>query len=152
MKKIILLLALTLSTVSFAQLKKVETVKSEQIGKVGGAMGSPKTIECTKIGNVYTIEYRDMKFPNIEAYKEFSFEDVDNTFEDLYKTIIDGFENTPKEDVTLSIPNYTITLDYTKALGMVNVNIYITLKNADVTGVTAALTKKQIDKLFGKKK
>ncbi|WP_116788069.1 hypothetical protein [Flavobacterium psychrotrophum] len=152
MKKFTLFVVLLVSSVSFAQLKKVDVVKAEPIGKVGGALGTPKSIECTKTGNTYTFEYRDMKLTSIEAYKEFSFDDVDNTFEDLYKTIIDGFENTPKEDVVLSLPNYIITLDYTKALGIVNLNMYITLKNTDVTGLTAALSKKQVDKLFGKKK
>ena len=153
MKKIILLLALTLSTVSFAQLKKLDAAsKTELIGKVGGALGSPKSLECTKTGNTYTFEYRDMKYPNIESYKEFSFDDVENTFESLYTTIIDGFENTPKEAVDLELPKYIIRLDYTKALGIVNLNMYISLKGTDVIGVTAALSKKQVDKLFGKKK
>jgi len=93
-----------------------------------------------------------MKYPNIESYKEFSFDDVENTFESLYTTIIDGFENTPKEAVDLELPKYIIRLDYTKALGIVNLNMYISLKGTDVIGVTAALSKKQVDKLFGKKK
>ena len=152
MKKIILLLVLTLSTVSFAQLKKVEAVKSEEIGKVG-PFGLPKNIDCKKSGNIYTFEYKDMTYPNINEYKDFSFEDIDNTFEDLYKTISEGFETLPKEGITLTLPNYIITLQFTKAIGMNSVTIHTApANNPSYVGHTIALSKKQIDKLFGKKK
>ena len=152
MKKITLLLVLLVTSASFAQLKKIETVKSEEIGKVG-PFGLPKYIDCQKAGNTYTFEYKDFKYPNIDEYKEFSFEDVDNTFDDLYKTIIEGFETAPKEPITLGLPNYILTLQFNKAIGMTNLVIYASpANNSSYVGQTVALTKKQIEKLFGKKK
>jgi len=152
MKKLTLLVMLVVTATSFAQLKKVETVKSEEIGKVG-PFGMPKTIDCTKMGNKYTFEYKDMQFPDMNDYKKFSFEDVENTFEDLYKTIMDGFETMPKEDITLELPNYIISLKFTKAIGMTSVAFFSAPKtNTSLIGYSSPLTKKQVEKLFGKKK
>ena len=151
MKKIILLLALTLSTVSFAQLKKVETVKAEEIGKVG-PFGAPMQIECTKVGNVYTISYRDIEFKTIDEYRSFEFEDVDNTFEDLYAAIKDGLEKLPEESVTLELPNYILSLEFKKALGVPLVRFYTSPKGSSRVSASNQFTRKQIDKLFGKKK
>jgi hypothetical protein len=151
MKKITLLLMLVVTSVSFAQLKKVEVTKWEEIGKVG-PFGLPKYIDCKKAGDIYTFEYKDMKYPSIDEYKSFSFVNVDNTFEDLYATINNGFETMPKEDITLELPDYLLTLQFTKAIGMNSVTIYSSPKTTNLVGKSVAFTKRQIDKLFGKKK
>lgn len=141
---------LFISVVSFAQLKKVETVKSVEIGKVG-PWGMPKTIDCKKAGNTYTFEYKDYVYPDIDAYKTFSFEDIDNTFEELYKVFVEGFNTIPEEAVTLELPDYLLSLKFSKAMGTKSVVIYTTPINSGVVGHTAVLSPKQIDKLFGKK-
>jgi len=147
MKRFTLFVMLIISSVSFAQLKKVDVVKPTFIGSAGS-----QSVECTKLGNTYTFVYADLNFPNIKANKEFSFNDVDNTFEDLYKTIADGFENMPKEDVNLSLPDYLLTLKYKKTMGIVSLYLESSRNGSGVTGSTYPLTKKQVDKLFGKKK
>jgi hypothetical protein len=154
MKKIILLFVLTLSTASFAQLKKIDAkaLESEEIGKIQ-PFGLPLQIEATKFKNVYTIRYRDVEYTTLDSYKEFKFEDKDNTFEDLYNAIIEGFEKTPKESVMLSLPDYTISLRFDKALGMQTVTFFSApAMQADAISRSASFTRKQIDKLFGKKK
>lgn len=154
MKKIILLLALIFSTASFAQLKKVDTeaLKSEEIGKIQ-PMGLPVQIEATKYKGVYTFRYRDAAYKTMDNYTEFTFEDKDNTFEDLYTAIIDGFEKTPKETVTLSLPNYILSLKFEKAMGLQTVTFLTSpATQGDIVTKSASFTKKQIEKLFGKKK
>jgi len=153
MKKIILLLALTLSTVSFAQLKKVEVTKAEEIGKAQ-QFGAPLEAECTKIGNTYTISFRDSKFKTINEYKSFSFEDVDNTFNDLYTTVEEGFKTMPKEAIMLELPDHYVWLGFDKFLGSAVLTIsysYDKSKDSPIY-MSNQIAKKQIEKLFGKKK
>jgi len=153
MKKIILLLALTLSTVSFAQLKKVEVTKAEEIGKAQ-QFGAPLEAECTKRGNTYTISFRDSKFKTINEYKSFSFEDVDNTFNDLYTTVEEGFKTMPKEAIMLELPDHYVWLGFDKFLGSAVLTIsysYDKSKDSPIY-MSNQIAKKQIEKLFGKKK
>ena len=153
MKKIILFLALTLSTVSFAQLKKVETVKAEEIGKAQ-QFGAPLEAECTKRGNVYTISFKDAKFKTLTEMRSFSFEDVDNTFNDLYATVEEGFKTMPKEAIMLELPNHYVWLSFDKYLGFPVMSIscsYDKSKDSPIY-ISNQIAKKHVEKLFGKKK
>lgn len=153
MKKLILLLALLTTTLSFAQLKKVEPTKSESIGKAQ-QFGAPLEAEMTKSGNIYTIKYRDAKFKTIDEYRSFSFEDVDNTLNDLYATIEEGFKTIPKESVMLELPNHFVWLHFSKFLG----SPILTISSSnDKSGnsqiyISNEIAKKQVEKLFGKRK
>jgi hypothetical protein len=75
MKKIILLLGIAASSVTFAQITDVsdlaKSLKCESIGKVsplGVFMGEMK--KCP--GDVYEFTYRDYKFTKITDIKQFS--------------------------------------------------------------------------------
>lgn len=109
---------LAISSASFAQLKKVDPSDSkiEVIGKAQ-QFGAPVEAELTKNGNTYTLRYKDSQYKAIERYEQFSFEDVDNTFNDLYATIEDGFKTMPKEPVMLELPNHYVWLSFEKFLG-----------------------------------
>jgi len=153
MKKFILLLALTVSTVSFAQLKKVEVTKAEEIGKAQ-QFGAPVEAECTKVGKTYTISFRDSKFKTLNEYKSFSFDDVDNTFNDLYAAVEEGFKTMPEDAVMLELPNHYIWLGFDKFLGSPVLRIscsYDKSKDSPIY-MSNQIAKKQIEKLFGKKK
>lgn len=153
MKKTLLLGMLLTASMSFAQLKKVETTSSEPIGKAQ-QFGAPLEAECTKIGNVYTIRYRDMQFKTINEYRTFSFEDADNTFNDLYAAIEEGFKTMPAEPVMLELPNHYVWLKFSKFLG----SPVLTISSSDNKSKESPIyfsneiAKKQIEKLFGKKK
>lgn len=153
MKKIILLFALTLSTLSFAQLKKVETVKSEEIGKAQ-QFGAPLEAECTKSGNTYTISYRDAKFKTLNEYRTFSFEDVENTFDALYSAIEEGFKTMPKEAVMLELPNHYVWLKFDKFLGSPVLTLSSSYNKTTESPIyfSNQIAKKQVEKLFGKRK
>lgn len=150
MKKITLLVLLLTASFSFAQLKKVEVTKAEEIGKVQ-AFGAPMNLECKKRGDVYTFSYKDAEFPTLTEYREFEFKDVDNTFEDLYAAILDGFEKLPEESVVLELPDYILSLEFKKSFGVAVVRFYSSRKGGTVTA-SNQITKKQVEKLFGKKK
>ncbi len=153
MKKIILLLVLTFTTASFAQLKKVEIEKAEEIGKIQ-VFGMPMQADCTKRGNTYTISFKDTKYKTLTEYRSFSFEDVDNTFNDLYAAVEDGFKTVPEESIMLELPNHFVWLSFKKFLGAPILRLsYSSDKNGNAPiYFSDEFTKKQVEKLFGKKK
>jgi len=152
MKKAALFLMLVMTTASFAQLKKVQVTPSEQIGKAQ-QFGGPLEAEITKSGNTYTVSYRDSKFKTLNEYRSFSFEDVDNTFEDLYAAIEEGFKTAPKEPVMLELPDHYIWLDFKKFLGTMTLRISSSEDKTKNSAIyfSNEIAKKQIEKLFGKK-
>lgn len=143
MKKITFLTFLFFTTLGFSQIKKIKTEKTQKIGKSAN-------VTCEKTGNTYIFTYRDINFSQLEEYKSFAFEDVQNAFEELYKIIIKGFEEVPKEPIELKLPNQIITLKYMKSFGVVNLTI-LSDENG-IIGRSEYLTKRRINKLFGKKK
>lgn len=155
MKKIALLLVLLTSSVSFAQLKKVEksVSTSETIGKAQ-QFGAPLEAEMTKSESTYTLRIKDSQYKQLEKYESFSFEDVDNTFNDFYAAIEEGFKTMPKESVMLELPNRYVWLAFQKFLGMQTMTISFSDDKSGNSHITMSneISKKQIDKLFGKKK
>ena len=144
MKNTIIISAFLLVTgFGYSQIKKVENTKENLIGKVNG-------IECTKIGEKYTFIYNDANYIHIDEYKSFTFKDVDDSFDNLYNIIIDGFNDVPEEDIKVKIPEGHLILQYKKVVGVVNLIIYADQNHE--SGKTSYLTKRRIMKLFGKKK
>lgn len=132
--------------VSFAVVSQIKTTQVEKPVKVGKVMG----IECTKQGDTYTITYRDYKFTQIVRYKSFTLNEQE--FNELYDLIKENMENPPGEDIIVETSNDVMRLKFPSALGIVNVQIYHSVnKNPEVIGLTRAMSKKHIDKLFGKK-
>ena len=152
MKKITLsiLLFIGFTTFSFSQIKKIETSnsKTELVGKYGGF--GVVLIKCEKQNNTYTFTYSDTKFKHIDNDKSFSFKDLDNDFQHLYQTIMEGFEEVPEKDIMLELPNDVIWLSFEKAMGNVSFRFtHSKNKNKDVIGYSVYLTKKRVQKLFG---
>ena len=108
MKKLTLLFLILVATVANAQIKRVETAKREEIGKIA-PMGSMSMI-LEQQGNTYIITYRDVKYTSIDALKSFTFEETGTDLDNLYNMIMDGFENTPESDIKIELPNDTIWL------------------------------------------
>lgn len=152
MKRIVLTLLICsfVSLLSYSQIQKIETSKKEMIGKIA-PMGA-LNIQCEKSDDVYIFMYRDVKYTQIVEFKSFVFKDIDNAFDGLYDMIMKGFKNPPKEDIMLELPDDIIWLNYTKAMGVVNFRfMHSPGKNSEVMGVSGWLTKKKVNKLFGKK-
>ncbi|MGY6649488.1 hypothetical protein [Wenyingzhuangia sp. IMCC45574] len=150
MRKLFLLtIALLINNLSFSQIKKIEPAKSIEIGtiKTFGAF----IIDCHKINDTYLFTYADAKFKHIDEHKSFEFKDIDNAFDTLYETIIDGFNNTPKEPIMIKLPKGVLFLSYIKSYGVVNFRFGHSLDNkGGVIGYSGYLTKKKVKKLFGK--
>lgn len=155
MKRITLLLMLLVASVSFAQIKKVEVAKVEktEIGKI--TPGGLFAMKCEKSGNDYYFTYKDDTFKQINEEKTFVIKDVDNAFESLYSMIQEGFTTIPAEPIMLEFEDGYLWLSYRKFLGAPVIKFgHATSKTSEFAsiGFSQEFTKKQIDKLFGKKK
>lgn len=152
MKKVLIvgLFFLSIHNISLAQIKVIEK-KSEpckDVGKVK-ALFTP-IIEMKKCGEEYQVLFKDIKFQQIEEWKSFSFKDVDNAYDNLYKMIIDGFDNPPEESIMLELPHEYVWLNYTKNLGVTSFQFGVSVSKSSVIGFSPYMTRRQVDKLFGK--
>lgn len=125
------------------QITIIDTPESVKIGEVPG-------IKITKQKNTYTITYENIKYQQITDFKSFSFVDTDNAFDNLYQMIINGFNETPKSDIMLELPNDIVWLHFEKLLGVVSFQFSQSVNKTDVFAFSRYLTKKQVQKLFGK--
>jgi len=145
MKKIFLLASMAISFFTFAQIKIDDSIKPTLIGKV-----SQGQVTLEKLDDQYSICYNDAKFLVVDSFKCFSFTEKNNDLQNLYQLIIKGFEQVPKDNIRLDLPNDKIELRFTKNLGIVSMQFHHFDKNSGVYGFSTYLTKKQINKLFGK--
>ncbi|UJH92085.1 hypothetical protein LZ575_05650 [Antarcticibacterium sp. 1MA-6-2] len=137
---LVLFVALTINLTSQAQLKVLESNPIK--------IGSLKNIEVYKLNEVYTVQYRDTQYEHIDEFKNFSINE--ESFDQLYTLIITNWDNPPEEDITVQFNDGYLSLDYYSVMGMTSVR-FIHGSNSGNVGFSKALTKKQIDKLFGKK-
>lgn len=151
MKIKITFLLLFVSAVSFAQIKVKEASEDKQ--EVIGELKTFGEVQffMTKSENMYIMSFKDINFTKLLQYETFTFNDVDNAFESLYKLIIDGFESKPDEPIVLELPEGDLEIHFPKLMGIVNVQFKFTKKsNPSYTAVSGGLTEKKVMKLFGK--
>jgi len=150
MKKFTLLVVLLVSSVSFAQgLDKngVEIGRAQQFGAAVEA-------QLTKNDDVYKISFRDSKFTTIDNYENFTFNEADGNLDKLYEIVQKGFEEMPKDAVLIPFANKTAYIKFTRLVGMKVILFTATLtddRNSELI-IGNLIAKKQVEKLFGKKK
>jgi hypothetical protein len=144
MKKIITVAILLIATISFAQIKVVETVPVERLGKV------KSSAYIQKVGEEYTLYFKTV--PNDDeasVIKKFSFKDLNNDYEGFYKIISDGFSASPIYDIKLELPDSYVWLHYVVGTTVTTVQFMSSGKSVGAsTGVSEPLTLDDINKLF----
>lgn len=111
------------------------------------AIGKVQHIELNLLDGTYTITYNDYKFTQIDDYKSISFTDIDA----LYNQIMKGLEDMPEQDIEYNLPDDTLWLHFEKNLGVKSFQfMHAVNNNPKVIGLSRYLTKKQVNKLFGK--
>ncbi len=149
MKKIITLAALFFSFISFAQIKVIETVPVEKLGKVNNNY-------IQKIGDEYTVYYTTILTDDDSSsnLRKFSFRNLNNDYNNLYNIIMGGFTATPLYDIKLELPNNYIWLHYTGNVvpDKATVQFMVSSKERDAAtnNVSEPFVKDQISKLFQK--
>ena len=149
MKNIITIAALFFSFISFAQIKVLETVPVEKLGKVNNNY-------IQKIGDEYTVYYTTILTDDDDSsnLRKFSFKNLNNDYNNLYNIIMGGFTATPLYDIKLELPNNYIWLHYTGNVvpDKATVQFMVSSKERDAAtnNVSEPLVKDQISKLFQK--
>ncbi|GGF13596.1 MULTISPECIES: hypothetical protein [Flavobacterium] len=149
MKKIITLAVLLFSFVSFAQIKVLETVPVEKLGKVNNNY-------IQKIGDEYTVYYTSIVSDDDDSssLRKFSFKNVNNDYASLYSIIMNGFNATPLYDIKLELPNNYIWLHYTGNTLPEKSTVQFMVSSKDASSgssnVSEPFVKDQINKLFQK--
>lgn len=144
MRKIILLITYMFSISVFSQIKVLKNESLVEIGK-------DNSVGLYKKQDKFTINYQDLNTSNLNTIRSFSFLNLTGDVSDLYNLIIDGFITTPSENIILELPNDIIELHYEKNYGQPTVQFiqYIN-KNRKYVGKSQFLTRKQVEKVFGK--
>lgn len=144
MKKTLILFGFIIGFSGFSQIK---VLKNESLSEIG----SDNSVGLFKKENKYTIHYQDRNVGNLNTFRSFTFLDVNKDVEGLYKLLSDGFIDMPSSNISLELPNDILDLHFEKNYGQPTVQFvqYIN-KNRKYIGKSPFLTKKQIDKIFGK--
>jgi hypothetical protein len=149
MKRIITIAILFLSFTSFAQIKVLETVPVERLGKVNNNY-------IQKIGDEYTVYYTSIQNEDEESssLRKFAFKNLNNDYTNLYNIIINGFTASPLYDIKLELPNNFIWLHYTGSVSPDKATVQFMVSSKDPSSVTSSISepliKDQINKLFQK--
>lgn len=145
MKKVIAIAVLLISSIGFSQIKIVETVPVEKLGRVNNSF------YVQKIGDEFTFFYTTVQSDDDEStLKAFTFKNVDNAYQSLYGIISKGFTSSPLNDVKLELPNNFVWLHYIASSDKTTVQFMVSNKDATATHISEPLSKEQVEKLFQK--
>jgi hypothetical protein len=145
MKKVIAIAVLFISTVGFSQIKVLETVPVEKLGRVNN------NFYVQKIGDEFTFFYTTVPSDDDESsLKAFTFKNVDNAYQSLYGIITKGFTASPLNDVKLELPNNFVWLHYIASSDKTTVQFMVSSKEAGSTHISEPLSREQVEKLFQK--
>ncbi|MBS7253241.1 hypothetical protein [Flavobacterium branchiicola] len=148
MKKFITIAVLLFSFVSFAQIKVLETVPVEKLGKVNNNY-------IQKIGDEYTVYYTSIQNDDDSSpLRKFSFKNINNDYASLYSIIMNGFGASPLYDIKLELPNNYIWLHYTGSVVPDKATVQFMVSSKEAASATSSVSepfvKDQINKLFQK--
>lgn len=149
MKKLLILFAI-IPIFGFSQIKEMEEVKRETIGNYYKGSTDLVTLERWS-DNKIVVFYKNTDFKQISDYDSFSFLDVDNSLEMLYKTLIDGLNSNQDFEKSLELPDVILRLYFFKELGISNVQIRVQNKKVgSIIKTMTVLNEDAINKIFGK--
>lgn len=129
----------------FSQIKVLPTTPLERLGRVGVS-----DVYVQKEGDNYTFFYKNIENKEDVNIRNFSFKNVENDYENLYKIIIDGFNASPMYDIKLELPNDYVWLHYTKTTAKTTVQFMTTNKVTSSTGISEMMNIEDVKKLFEK--
>ena len=141
MKKVIAIAVLLISSIGFSQIKVLETVPVEKLGRVNNSF------YVQKIGAEFTFFYTTVQSDDDEStLKAFTFKNVDNAYQSLYGIISKGFTASPLNDVKLELPNHFVWLHYIASSDKTMVQFMVSNKEAGSTNISEPLSKEQVEK------
>lgn len=147
MKKIIFILFVVLFVNhTYSQISTAKKLDESVIMGIADKMvGLPKLAysEIDKNTKQYYLYYYNLEYPTIKDIQTISFTATSDELEYFYKFLQSGFDSTDKQSLKIGDASIIIYKTYS------SIKVSVTQKN-DIPG-WFYLSKKQIDKLFGKK-
>lgn len=150
MKNLLLFFTINLNLIAYSQIQRVELMKCERIGFASQGAFDIINEKCSD-GN-YKFSFRDMSYMKITVGSEFKFKDIDGAYDNLFTSIIQGFETRPKDGIAFELPNEIVLIKYMSSLGIKGVAFFVKNKNTGIESHSNYFLKNQIYKLFGKKR
>lgn len=124
---------------------QIKVLKNESLSLVG----KNNSVELYKRKNKYTITYQDINDSNLNIYRSFSFLDVDNDIETLYRLLHQGLNDIPKQEIQLELPEDIVGLYFVKNYGQPMVQfVHYIGKNKTTVGKSPFLTRANLSKIF----
>lgn len=144
------ILTFIVSTIN-AQIKEVQTIKYEKIGRVpANNLAFITSIEfakdtTTQGTNTYLWSYKNLKYKQLTDIQSISFNATEQEFNSLYDILKNQIAAEKGSEKTMMLGQKSIKIVTEKMMGITSVTIY------DISsGGYFYLTSKQIDQLFGK--
>lgn len=145
MRNIIAITALFISSIGLSQIKIIETVPVEKLGRVNNSF------YVQKIGDEFTFFYTTAQSDDVKsALKAFSFKNVDNAYQSFYGIVSKGFTASHVNDVKLELPHNFVWLHYIASTDKTTVQFMVSSKKTGSTHISEPLSKEQVEKLFQK--
>lgn len=147
----LLLLALLLAFSGNAQLKKEETIKDTEVGKVKilGQTIAELSYRVIDTDTIYYLLYKNQKYTQLTDFKVIKFDGVDDTKEAFYNVLKSFFTDPEKSKKgykeTITLGETRIILTKRKDYGIEYVELFTTDGYFNIQ-------EKWLNKLFGKEK
>lgn len=147
---IVVFISIFLNTATCQITKITNNVVSTSIGEVKdfGGWWASMSMYTTEKDTSYGIAFLNTKYSTINDIKSFTFKQVDNDFNYLYKLICDTISAVKKTSVDLQLEKGLLTLNFDVSMGAGGV-AFVWEENY-VRSTSRYFSRKQIDKLFGK--
>lgn len=150
MRTLFTLVAVLITSVSFAQLQVKQTSPKQVIGniKAGGVLHCELAYRIDgDMDTVYTIMFKDAGYSALVDYKSVSFNSDGNTLNELYNVIKSVFseENKKNKDykVQFTLGDTDVIVSNWRSMGITGAMFF-------TKGGYTVIGEKQLDKLFGK--
>lgn len=124
---------------------QIKILKNDNLSLVG----KNNSVELYKRKNKYTITYQDINDSNLNIYRSFSFLNLDNDLETLYRLLHEGLQDIPKQEIQLELPEDIVGLYFVKNYGQPMVQfVHYIGKNKTTVGKSPFLTRANLSKIF----
>jgi hypothetical protein len=122
-----------------------------EIGKVA-PLGSG-FITLQKFDSYYKFEFKDIRYKTVDKKEEFKLAGTEEDLQKLYTFIMEKMEAKTTGDFDMVFGEDTVKLHFEKNMGTMSFQFkkYIAKSISEDTMDSTYMTKKQVDKLFGKK-
>lgn len=131
----------------FGQIEKINLPESKTVGEIKslGAFVADLKYYTTSNDTTYTLMFRNLKYQTLTDIKSVSFDGKGGTLESLYNILVESLDAEKGKDNAFKLGKEDIIVKTQSMMGAKYIMFWVA-----ESGAYFNLTKKQLDKLFGK--